>query len=405
MVSLADWIENTMLLPQGVSANPGPIRLSAYMRAIADSMGDPGVERVSIVKSARIGYTTLLAGLVGYHLTEDPAAILTVLPAESDARNFVIDLERIFESSPALDGKFPTPATAGRSSRNTLLLRLCENGASFRGVGSNAPRNLRAINARIILLDEADALATTPEGSAATLAEQRSLSFANRKIITGSTPLSASTSLVTRLFEESDQRIYEARCPHCRDYAEIQFEQLSWPEGRPEDAVWSCPNCGADVAHRQKERAVKEGRWRALRPEVKGHHGYRLSALISSLPNATWPKVCAEYEQVRHDPDRLRVFQNCVLGRPWNDDVADIDTNALMEKAEDFSLENIPAEVLALSCGADNQDSRIEAVVLGWARDGTCYVLAHEVFYSDNIVEDNDVWKQFDSFLRKRSRC
>ena len=168
--------------------------------------------------------------------------------------------------------------------------------------------------------------------------------------------------------------------------------------------MWSCPECGADVEEKQKARAVKEGRWRALKPEVKGHRGYRLSALISSLPNATWAKLAAEFESVKHDPDRLRVFWNTVLARPWDDNVANIDTNALMEKAEDFSLDNIPAEILALTLGGDCQDDRIEAVVAGWGRDGVCHIMHHAVFYASGrgIVEDGEVWKQFDAFLRRR---
>jgi hypothetical protein len=37
---LADWIEANVKLPD-VVAEPGPIRLAPYMKAIADSIGDP----------------------------------------------------------------------------------------------------------------------------------------------------------------------------------------------------------------------------------------------------------------------------------------------------------------------------------------------------------------------------
>ena len=134
----------------------------------------------------------------------------------------MVDLEQIFENSPSLYGKLPTPATAGRSSRNTLLYRKGENGAILRLVGANAPRNLRAVTAKIQISDEFDALVTTKaEGDPLQLAANRTLSFADRKIITGSTPLALSTSHVCRLFEASDRRVYEARCPHCREHSEI----------------------------------------------------------------------------------------------------------------------------------------------------------------------------------------
>jgi hypothetical protein len=46
--SLSRWIEANIRLPQGLTAEPGPIKLAPYMRAIADVIGDPRIERVSI---------------------------------------------------------------------------------------------------------------------------------------------------------------------------------------------------------------------------------------------------------------------------------------------------------------------------------------------------------------------
>ena len=156
-------------------------------------------------------------------MTADPCPVLVVVPAELDARNFVVACEDIFDCSPSLQGKLPTPATAGRSSRNTLLFRRGEHGASLRLVGATAPRNLRAVGAKILVCDESDALQTTVEGNAIALAERRTLAYPDRKLIVGSTPLSADTSHVCKLYGQSDQRIYECRCPHCHGYAEVML--------------------------------------------------------------------------------------------------------------------------------------------------------------------------------------
>ena len=121
--SFAAWIERTIELPIGLAAEAGPIKLPPYMREIAASMTDPAVERLTLVKASRVGYSTLISGLIGWHLTEQPAPVLVVVPAELDARNFIVATEDIFETSPTLRGKLPTPATGGRASRNTLLFR------------------------------------------------------------------------------------------------------------------------------------------------------------------------------------------------------------------------------------------------------------------------------------------
>jgi phage terminase large subunit GpA-like protein len=61
---LSEWIEQTIVLPAGVSALPGKVRLWPYQRQIADTISDPMIERVSLVKSARCGFTTLLTSAV-----------------------------------------------------------------------------------------------------------------------------------------------------------------------------------------------------------------------------------------------------------------------------------------------------------------------------------------------------
>jgi phage terminase large subunit GpA-like protein len=48
---LAGWIEQNVRLPAGTAAEPGPIRLYPFQKGIAD----PQIERVTVLKSARIG--------------------------------------------------------------------------------------------------------------------------------------------------------------------------------------------------------------------------------------------------------------------------------------------------------------------------------------------------------------
>ena len=82
---------------------------------------------------------------------------------------------------------------------------------------------------------------------------------------------------------------------------------------------------------------VQEGRWRALRPEVTRHRGYRISALVSPLANVTWARLAEEYRAVKDDPDRYRVFLNTNLALPYSEEGGAMDENALAARAESFS--------------------------------------------------------------------
>jgi phage terminase large subunit GpA-like protein len=49
---LSDWTEANIRLPEGASALPGRVRLWPYQREIADAIGDPLIERLTLVKPA-----------------------------------------------------------------------------------------------------------------------------------------------------------------------------------------------------------------------------------------------------------------------------------------------------------------------------------------------------------------
>jgi phage terminase large subunit GpA-like protein len=106
-------------------------------------------------------------------------------------------------------------------------------GGSLKVVASKAPRNLRRHTARVLFIDEADAMEITAEGSPIRLAERRTLTFADRKIVLGSTPLDEETSHVLRAYAQSDQRIYEVRCPECGNFTEILWQHIEWTGRRP----------------------------------------------------------------------------------------------------------------------------------------------------------------------------
>lgn len=381
------------MLPPDVSALPGPVRLYPFQRGIADAMIAPNIERVSIVKSVRVGFTTLLSSALASFAANEPSPILALLPTESDARDYMVsDLEPIFEASPALAGLLSPD-----SDRNTLLSRRFPGG-SLKLVAAKAPRNLRRHNVRILLIDEADAMLPGPEGSPILLAEKRTLSFANRKIILGSTPTDEATSNVLRSYGASDKRVFEVPCPHCGGMTEILWKHIEWPEGQPHEAAFRCPHCNELVPERHKAEMVAEGAWRATAPEVRGHAGFRLNALVSLLPNASWGKLAAEFLAAKDDADTLRVFVNTILAEGWRESADTVDESALAGRLEPFSPNAIPAEVLAVTVGVDVQDDRLELSYVGWTREDAALVLGHDVLWGSS--QDDATWAELDELLR-----
>lgn len=395
---LSEWIEQTIVLPESVSALPGKVRLFPFQRDICDSISDPEVERVTLVKSVRIGFTSLLTSAIGNFVVNEPSPILVLLPTESDCRDYVVsDIEPTFAATPALRGALSPDVEEGE--RNTLLSKRFPGG-SLKIVAARAPRNLRRHTARILLVDEADAMEVGAEGSPIRLGERRTLSFANRKIIIGSTPLNEETSHVLRSYEQSDQRVFEVPCPDCGALHEIMWPDIEWQEGKPETAAYRCPHCKSLIDERFKAGMVAKGAWRATRPEVKGHHGYRINALVSLLANASWGKLAAEFLQAKDDPAELQTFVNTILGQAWKQGGDEVDDEALSSRVERFDLNHIPKEVLAITVGVDVQDDRLECTITGWTRTSECLVLGHVVIWGP--FTDDTTWLELDELLRTK---
>ncbi|MCD1642469.1 phage terminase large subunit family protein [Aurantimonas coralicida] len=398
---LSDWLERDIRLPEGVSALPGKVRLYPYQREIADAIGDTTIERVTLVKAVRVGFTTLLTGAVGSFVANDPAPIIALLPTDDDARDYVVsDIEPIFAASPVLAGLLSGDTTEGQ--RDTMMSRRFPGG-SLKVLAAKAPRNLRRHNARVLFIDEADAMSPTPEGSPLMLAERRTLSFPDRKIVIGSTPIDTATSNVLRAYAQSDQRVFEVPCPDCGHHHEIKWADIRWPDGEPAKAYYACPECGSCIEERQKAEMVANGRWRATAPHVAGHAGFRINALVSPLANAAWGKLATEFLAAKDDPDTLRTFINTILAEGTGDDGdTGLDEVELLGRVEPFGIGAIPPDVLYLTVGVDVQDDRLEAAIVGWDREGTAYVLDHQYLWGS--PGDNATWSALDELLTARWR-
>lgn len=392
-MATANWIEENVRLPATASASPGRMKLWPYQRGICDALDDPDIERVTVMKSARIGYTALLSSIIASYVANSPAPILAVQPTTDDARGYAVDLEQMFDASPALRGLLSDEAD--ETGRSTMLNRRFPGG-SLKFVGAQSPRNLRRHTVKILALDEIDGYEASQEGDPVALAEMRTQTFRDRKILAGSTPV-FDHGAITRGYEKSDKRVYEVRCPSCGDFSEVQWKDIDWDEDDPDSARWLCPKNGCVVEERHKAKMVAEGRWRATAPEVRGHAGFRINALISPHHNARWSKLVTEHLAAK-TPDTRQVFVNTVLGEPWRTEGEDLDEHALFSLREPFSLAALPPEVLFITVGVDCQDDRLEAVIMGHGRSDV-FVLEHRVFWGP--IDGDLVWQDLDAMLRE----
>jgi phage terminase large subunit GpA-like protein len=137
-IRLSEWVEKEIVLPSGTSALPGAYRAWPFQTEILDAIGSAGVERITLLKSVRVGLSTMIVGAVANFIVNDPSPILLVLPTESDARDVMVsDVEPIFAASPALRGALSADVEEGERAIP------CSQNASLAGPSRSLRAGLR----------------------------------------------------------------------------------------------------------------------------------------------------------------------------------------------------------------------------------------------------------------------
>nr|EKW5729524.1 phage terminase large subunit family protein [Morganella morganii] len=209
-LSLSEWANKYAVLSKENAAQTGRFRSFKYQDGIMDAFTDPSVTQVSVMKSARVGYTKILDHAVAYYLSHDPSPILVVQPRVEDAEDYSkTEIAPMLRDTPAL--KAIAGEAKAKDSGQTILKKQFSNGANLTLVGANSPGGFRRITCRIILFDEVDGYPSGgagSEGDQIALGIKRSETFWNRKIGLGSTPTVKNVSRIEKAYNESDQRHY-----------------------------------------------------------------------------------------------------------------------------------------------------------------------------------------------------
>lgn len=378
-LSLSEWADAYAVLSPESAAEPGRWRTLPYQKGLMDAFTDPKVERVTFMKSARVGYTKCLNWVIAYHMHQDPCSILCVQPTIDDAQGYSKDeIAPMVRDVPVLQGLV---SEGYRDSSNTILKKLFPGGA-LNLVGANSARGFRRLTCRVVLFDEVDGYPPTAgdEGDQIALGIRRSDTFWNRKIGIGSTPTISGLSRVERSFFASDMRRYYVPCPHCHEYQFLKWAQMKWPENDPARAYYVCEKCQQPIDHQQKRWMVERGEWRAEAP-FNGHAGFHLWAAYSYSPNATWGQLAQEWMSAQTDREALKTFVNTVLGEPWTEKGETVAHAALFDRRETYKAAVPNGSVL--TAGVDVQDDRLEVDLVAWGEGEESWSIDYFRLYGD----------------------
>lgn len=376
-LSLSEWADQHFYLSAESSAQAGRWTTLPYQRGILDAITDPDVSQVSVMKSARVGYTKCMNATIGYYLAQDPCPILVVQPTVDDAKGYSKEeIAPMLRDCPTLAKIiFDDAEESGpRDSGNTILHKRFPGGV-LSMVGANSGAGFRRISRRVVIFDEVDGYPPSAgsDGDPIKLGTKRTEYYHDRKIIAGSTPLIAGHSRIEELYEQGDQRRYFVPCPHCGHMDFLVFTEresgghfLVFDTEDPSGAHFVCRKNGCVIEHKHKRDMVARGEWRGSRP-FAGHASFHIWAAYSYSPNATWAQIAAEFlEAKRGGREQLKTFINTVLGETWQESGEAPDWERLYQRRELYAIGTVPAGVKFLTCGVDVQKDRWVYEVVGW---------------------------------------
>ena len=399
-LTLSEWADRNAYLSAESSAEGGRWHTLPYQKGLMDAITDPKLEQITLMKSARVGYSKILNHTIAFHIHQDPCPIMLVQPTIEDAQGYSKEeIAPMLRDTPCLRG-LVSDAKA-KDGANTILQKQFPGG-TLSLVGANSPRGFRRVSRRIVLFDETDGYPQSAgtEGDQIKLGIRRTEYYWNRTIVAGSTPTIKDFSRIERMFLQGDQRRYFVPCPHCSHMQYLRWSNMTWRDNDPSTVTYKCESCSALIPHSKKRWMVERGEWRPTAPGNGKHASFHIWAAYSYSPNATWSNLVEEFLDSKSDAEQLKTFVNTVLGEVWEDEYASkIGASALLERAstETYTHRTVPDDALAITIGCDTQDDRLSLSVWGWGREEQGWLIDRIKLYgSPSRLE---VWKQLDQVL------
>jgi phage terminase large subunit GpA-like protein len=365
-----------------------------------DAVTDPANREIWVKKSAQVGWTDILGNVVAYYVDQDPSPMLLIQPTLETAETWSKDrLAPMFRDTPRLRERIKDARS--RDSGNTLLHKQFPGG-HITAAGANSPASLAQRPIRVVMCDDVDRFPPSAgaEGDPVKLAQKRSNTFWNRRFLAGSTPTTKGASRISLGFAGSDQRYFFVPCPHCAHMQRLEWKNVRWPEGKPEEARYLCGSCGALWDDGERAAAVRKGEWRATKP-FKGIAGFHIWEAYA--PWRALSEIVTDFLAAKPYPDQLKVWTNTSLGEEWEDRAGEgLDAEELSERASEYEPWTVPDGAVLAACGVDTQHDRLEVGTYAFGPGEEMWTVAHDVIYGSPAKKET--WAQLDELLGKKVR-
>jgi phage terminase large subunit GpA-like protein len=439
---IAAWVEGRRMLPQS-SPIPGAWHNSVtpYGVEIMNSLSpNSGIQRVVIMKARKVGMTTILENAVAYYMLENPSEIIYATASEDLAKDWADKkIGAVIESLGGL-GKITANTTNAKQRRTGDTSGRKEYiGGSLDIISSQSKRARRALDKRVLFIDEVDGLApltTTGEGKWTEILFGHTASWgAKRKIVLFGSPTTIEESLTDEYYRQGDCRHFFVPCPWCGELIELRLDiESSSPYGLKAetkggkiiDAYYLCERCGEPIRNDQKiemfsetpaalkfpEKKVHKYQWQPTKkPDDEAWRSYYINSLYSPVGMLTFLDIAKERSRAESGtPEDMRSYTNIFIGLPFKDAASRPRLSAVLEHRGTCARGTVPPGVLFLTAAVDVQEGyrndpsrpeRLEIMIMGIGKSYRAWVIDYKVFEGSTEDPYSGAWEDLYQWLRE----
>ncbi len=377
LLTVSEWADKHRILSEQDSSSPGHWRTSKtpYLKKVMDAFNDLSIYDITFCAGTQLGKTAAEQNMIGYAISQDPGPMMIVYPTEKLAEfTSKRRLKPMFKLTESIKTRF--------FERESKRLELSFESMYIALVGANSPSDLSSRPVRYIFFDEIDKFPawSGAEASPIKLAEERTKTFYNRKIVKVSTP-TLKTGYIWQAWEKADMQYnYYLPCPHCGESQVLEFSQIKWPEDMDisqvkNNAWYECKFCHNAIYDRQKIQMLRDGTWKGNK-KVTGKVrkvAFHMSSLYS--PWLSFGDVASEFLESKDVPSLLMNFINSWLAEPWVDKSSKLKSDIVMEKQLPYDRGRMPEDAQLITCGIDCQLDHFWYSVRAWGPHLTSWLV------------------------------
>lgn len=432
-ISVAEWAVRHRVFPSDTAyAGRWRHETGPYLVEMMQCLSpDHPAEEVAIMKCAQSGGSATAENLVGYVADVAPGPMMYVHPTIKAATDWAEEklwpmIHATPRLAPANRGAVIGPKKADGEGSTKTRIKFRKGGWCLLA-GANSAATLRQHSIRFAIEDDLDQFPDDldGQGSPEGMVTARLRVYARQGIskrLKISTGTIKGASKIGRAYEASDQRRYFLKCAACGDRFDPVFQDIRWPDGRPQEAYLAAPCCGAVLHHWQKggmstfdgwcptvdlegakpPRTMSEAEFQTWRARDVGHRqpGFHLSGIISAF--LTWAQLAKGFVDAQGNLNQLKSWTNLELGDLFEvkGETPEADAVASLRE-QDWGRGQTPFGPIVFTMGVDVQGDGLYFEKVGWGPNAESWSLDHGFIPGATDVAGEGAWEGLEAVARQ----